>query len=128
MRREKWTDPQFQFNEYSAVKIVNADEGGYTFFINMDNRFLIHELHKTKEEGSLIKHWFKYGVVLSALGILKELQRVEEQGQIGEDKEPEQFGLEKVARVCAGLACVVIPMIRVLHKGPALLQAAVAVS
>lgn len=129
VRRDKWADPQFQFDEYSAVKII-ADEGnGYTFFINMDNRFLINELHKTKEEeGSLVKHWFKYGVVFSTLGILKELKRVEEQGQIGEDKEPEQFDLEKVARVCAGLACVMIPIIRILSKGPALLQAEVAVS
>src|SRR5712691_337093 len=108
VRRDKWADPQFQFDEYSAVKIINADEGnGYTFFINMDNRFLIHELHKTKEEeGRLIKHWFKYGVVLSALGILKELQRVEEEGHVEEDKEQEQFDLERVGRFCAGLARV----------------------
>jgi len=132
VRRDKWADSQFQFDEYSAVKIISADEGnGYTFFINMDNRFLIHELHKTKEEeGSLIKHWFKYGVVLSALGIMKELQRMEEEGQgeEDEDKEQEQFDLERVGRFCAGLARVVIPMIRALHKGPALLQGAVAVS
>ena len=55
------------------MKIMNAEgENGYIFFVNMDNRFLIHELHKTREEeGSLVKHWFKYGVVLSALGILE---------------------------------------------------------
>lgn len=123
VRREKWADPQFQFDEYSALKIINADEGnGYIFFVNMDNRFLIHELHKTKEEErNLVRHWFKYGVVLSALGILKELQRIEEEDQAEEDKEPEQFDLEKAGRFCAGLARVVVPMIRALHKGPATL-------
>jgi hypothetical protein len=130
VRRERWTDPQFQFDEYSALKIINADEGsGYIFFVNMDNRFLINELHKTKqEEGSLVRHWFKYGVVLSALGILKELQRVEQEGPQTEDEEPAQFDLEKVGRFCAGLARVVVPMIRALHKGPAMLQATLAAS
>jgi hypothetical protein len=130
VRREKWTDPQFQFDEYSALKIINADEGsGYIFFVNMDNRFLINELHKSKQEdGSLVRHWFKYGVVLSALGILKEFQRVEQEGPRSEDEDPDQFDLEKVGRFCAGLARVVVPMIRALHKGPAMLQATVVAS
>jgi hypothetical protein len=130
VRREKWADPQFQFDEYSAVKIINADEGnGYIFFVNMDNRFLINELHKAKdEEGTLVRHWFKYGVVLSALGILKELQRVEEEGTAPEDEQPEQFDLNRVGRFCAGLARVVVPIIRALHRGPAVLQTAVVAS
>jgi hypothetical protein len=126
VRREKWADPQFQFDEYSAIKIMHADEGkGYVFFVNMDNRFLINELHKTKEEeGTLVKHWFKYGIVLSALGILKEIQRVEEEGGAKEDEKTEPLDLEKVGRFCGGLARVVVPIIRALHKGPAMLQVA----
>lgn len=130
VRKEKWADTQFQFDEYSAVKIMNAAEGnGYIFFVNMDNRFLINELHRTKgEEGALVRHWFKYGVVLSALGILKELQRVEEEGKGKEDEEPEPFDLEKVGRYCAGLARVVVPMIRALYKGPTMLETVVKVA
>ena len=130
VRQKNWDDSQCRFDQYSAVKIVNADEGnGYIFFVNMDNRFLINELHKTKdEEGSLVRHWFKYGVVLSALGILKEMQRLEEKGKGGEDEESEEVDLEKVGRFCAGLARVVIPMIRALHKGPTMLEAAVVAS
>lgn len=129
VRRERWTDPQLQFDEYSAVKIVNADEGnGYIFFVNMDNRFLINELHKTKEEGGLVRHWFKYGVVLCALGILKELQRVEEEAAATEGEESEQFDLDRVGRFCAGLARVVVPIIRALHRGPAVLQTTVGAS
>ncbi len=130
VRKEKWADPQFQFDEYTAVKIIHAEEGhGYIFFVNMDNRFLINELHKTKEEESaLVRHWFKYGVVLSALGILKEIERTEEHGAKTEDEEAEPFDLERVGRFCAGLARVVVPMIRALHKGPAMLQATVVAS
>lgn len=130
VRRDKWTDPQFQFDEFSALKIINADEGnGYIFFVNMDNRFLINELHKTKEEErALVRHWYKYGVVLSALGILKEIQRVEEEGTTTEDEGAEHFDLEKVERFCAGLARVVVPIIRALHRGPTMLQATAAAS
>ncbi|MBI4480151.1 MAG: hypothetical protein HY651_09030 [Acidobacteria bacterium] len=128
VRRERWKDPQFNFGEYTAVKIVNAEEGnGYTFFVNMDNRFLIHELHKTKEEeGSLVKHWFKYGTVLSALGILKELQRLEEEAKGKEDGDSEEVDLDRVGKFCAGLARVVVPMIRALYRGPMVLEASVA--
>ncbi len=118
----------FKFDDFTAMKITNADEGsGYIFFVNMDNRFLINELHKTKqEEGALVKHWFKYGVVLSALGILKELQRQEEEANGEEGENADQFDLDKVARFCAGLARVVVPMIRALHKGPGMLETAAA--
>lgn len=124
VRREKWDE--FEFDDYDAMKIINDEEGGgYIFFVNMDNRFLINELHNTKEEeGSLVKHWFKYGVVLSALGILKEMQRIEEEDKAKDDEEPESLDLEKVGRFCAGLARVVVPMIRALYKGPTMLEKA----
>jgi hypothetical protein len=130
VRREQWDDPHFKFDEYSAVKIDHAEEGqGYIFFVNMDNRFLINELHKTKdEESNLARHWFKYGVVLSALGILKELERLQEQGSSKEDEDTEALDLGRVARFASGLARVVVPMIRALYKGPAMLQAAAVAS
>jgi hypothetical protein len=133
VQRENWDDPQFEFNEYSALKIIHADEGqGYIFFVNMGNKFLVHELHKTKEDdGGLVKHWFKYGVVLSALGILKELERYDEE-QKGKESEEERgsegIDLETVGRFCCGIARVVVPMIRALHKGPAMLATEVAVA
>jgi hypothetical protein len=115
----------FKFDDFSAIKIAYAEGGsGYIFFVNMDNRFLIHELHKTKqEEGSLVKHWFKYGVVLSALGILKEQQRRQDEREAEKDEGPEPLDLENVGQFCAGLARVVVPMIRALYKGPAMFQA-----
>jgi hypothetical protein len=117
----------FKFDDFSAVKITNAsDGGGYIFFVNMDNRFLINELHKTRQdEGPLVRHWFKYGVVLSALGIIKELQRREEE-DTKEDQGAgsDEFDLERISQFSAGLARVVVPMIRALHKGPAMLAAA----
>ena len=57
VRREKWAN--HQFDEFSAVQIAHNDESGYIFFVNIDNKFLINELSRTKEEEkSLVKHWF----------------------------------------------------------------------
>jgi hypothetical protein len=124
VRREQWDDTQFKFNEYSAVRIMQASEdGGYIFFINMDNRFLVNELLKLKkDDGALVKHWFKYGIVLSALGVLKELDRTEHDASRGEHIEPGPVDLNHVGKICAGLARVVVPMIRSLPKGPATLE------
>ncbi len=124
VRKEVWDDPQFKFDEYSAIKVMHADENdGYIFFVNMDNRFLINELIKTKDdESALVRHWFKYGVVLSALGILKEFERIKDSEVLeDENQDVEQFDLDKLGRFCAGLARVVVPIIRALHKGPAML-------
>ena len=82
-------------------------------------------MHKAKDEGALVKHWFIYGVVLSALGILKELQRLrQETGTDAHENGEEDIDLESVGRFCAGLGRVVIPMIRALHKGPTVLSPA----
>lgn len=123
VRRSQWNDPQFQFDDFSAMKIINADEGsGYVFFVNMDNRFLINELHRTKtEDGNLVRHWFKYGLVLSALGILKEMQRRAAEHKHAVD-DIDQLDLESIGRLCTGLARVMVPIIRALYKGPGLLQ------
>jgi hypothetical protein len=65
---------------------------------------------------------------MSALGILKEQQRRQEERETEKDEVPESVDLEKVGQFCAGLARVVVPMIRALYKGPAMLQAAVVAS
>jgi hypothetical protein len=120
VRREQWNDTFYQFDEFSAVKITNDEEtNGYVFFVNIDNKFLINELHRTKEEEKpLVKHWFVYGLVLAGLGMIGELQRQDDKKE--EDAE-ENGGVDLAAagKSCTGLARVVVPIVRALHKGPA---------
>ena len=124
VRKGQKTYDDFKFDDFSALKINHGgDDGDYTFFVNMDNRFLINELHKTKlEEHGLVKHWFKYGVVFCALGIIKESERRAQELDTEEEDRPEQTDLKKVGR--AGLARVIVPIIRALHKGPTILETA----
>ena len=125
VRREKWDDALYQFTEYSAVKIINDDEtNGYIFFVNVDNKFLINELHRSKEEEkALVKHRFIYGVVLAGLGMMGELQRQQK------EKEPDnnesggkELELDTVNKFCAGVSRVIVPIIRALYKGPATVE------
>jgi hypothetical protein len=126
VRREQWTDPQFQFDEYSAVKIINDEEAnGYIFFINIGNKYMINELHRAKEEEKgLIKHWFVYGIVLAGLGILAEFHRRQSTTENDSENGNGEVDLSEVGPICAGLARVVVPIIRALHKGPAALEPA----
>jgi hypothetical protein len=126
VRREQWDDPLYRFDEFSAVRIINDEEtNGYIFFVNTDNKFLINELHRTKdEEKSLVKHWFVYGVVLAGLGMLGELQRQEDKEKEEDSGENSGLDLTTAGTFCAGMARVVVPIIRALHKGPAVAGAA----
>ena len=111
----------YQFNEHSAVKIANNNEGdGYDFYINIDNKFLINELHRAKEdEKGLVKHWFVWGIVLAGLGMLGELHRYQKEKESnGEENGRREYDLDAVSYFCAGVARVVVPIIRSLYKGP----------
>jgi hypothetical protein len=121
VRREEWDDPFYRFDEHSAVKIIHDTEtNGYIFFVNVDNQYFINELHRTKdEEKTLIKHWFIYGVVLAGLGMLGELQRLEQERESeDEDNNTLDVDLNTVGKFCAGIARVIVPIIRSLHKVP----------
>lgn len=120
VRREQWDEPFFEFNEFSAVKISDSTDGnGYDFYVNVDNRYLINELHRAKEaDKSLIKHWFVYGIVLAGMGLLGEFQRYEQEANSdgNENEADERDYLKSVAKACAGIARVIVPIIRSLSK------------
>lgn len=131
VRRERWDDPLFKFDEHSSVKIINDQEtGGYAFFVNIDNKYLINELHRAKEEEkALIKHWFIYGTVLAGLGMLGELERLESETNTQEVDENDlelSDNVSLVGKFCSGVAKVIVPIIRSLHKVPMTLSAAAA--
>ena len=65
-------------------------------------------------------YWFKYGLVLSALGMLREQKRqqatAEETNDEQESLDNENLGL--ITCACNGLAQVLIPIVRQLPRGP----------
>jgi hypothetical protein len=125
VRKEDWQKPMLKFDEFSAVKIAHADEEGYIFYLNMDNTYLLTELVRARDEDKLlIKFWYKYGLTLCAMGILREEKRKRSatSHEVTKNGHPEQEesseDLDRVSQYAAGIACVIIPIIRRLYRGP----------
>ena len=72
VRKKNWDKRRFE--NYSALDIVSSGEGGYNFFVNMDNINLLTELKYIKSSPELLNTRFKYGMVLIGMAILKELE------------------------------------------------------
>jgi hypothetical protein len=126
VRKEEWEKHDPPFTKYDALRIKNDGQGGYDYFVNIDNAFLINELARAKEtDKPLIKFWFTWGLVLAAVGVLKHTDRLTKgeatanNGQsANEEEEEERDDLELVNQACSGFAQVIIPIIRTLYHGP----------
>ncbi|MBV8265379.1 MAG: hypothetical protein JO252_03435, partial [Planctomycetaceae bacterium] len=113
------------FDEFSAIQVCNDGNGGYDFYINMDNTYLLTELLRTKDaEKPLVRFWFKYGLMLCAIGMLRDERRRSEDGPAASDDDGEEGEgngpkLDSINRYCTGLSRIIIPVIRRLYRGPA---------
>ncbi len=113
------------FTKLSALKVVHGLEGGYEFFVNIDNAFLLTQLSQSKAaDRSSVKFWFKYGLVLAALAMIKQ-QSVEED-HADEHGDGEEVDLDAIGASCDGLARAIVPIIRALGKTPQLVSEEVA--
>ena len=71
--KEGWDE--HQFDEFSALKVSSAGEkGGYDYYINMDNKYIQHEIKKRnlENESELIFAKYKYSMVLIGMAILND--------------------------------------------------------
>jgi hypothetical protein len=122
--------PNLQWKHFNdprpSLQVRYDDKGNYEYFANRDNAYLTTELVRSKpEDRKLVEFWFGYGLLLCALGMLKERQeRTAEKNNNGEkvreeeDIDGEGDELKRVNLYCDGIARVIIPMIRTLYRGP----------
>ena len=126
VRKGEWENYDPPFTKYDALRINNDGQGGYDYFVNIDNAFLINELARAKEtDKPLIKFWFTWGLVLAAVGVLKHSDRLargdgatNNQQNTNDEDEDKRDDLELVNQACSGFAQVIIPIIRTLYHGP----------
>jgi len=112
--KEGWDE--HQFDEFSALKVSSAgEEGGYDYYINMDNKFIQHEIKKRnlENESELIFAKYKYSMVLIGMAILKD----QDLFQVELTHENGGFDIKWLIRqVTRAFAPITIPMIDTLGE------------
>ena len=109
VKKSDWSSENGIESPYDAFRIKSQPGGGYDFFVNDDCAWLLTELSNKANDPVQVKHWFTWGLALSALGMLR--QGKDSADATGPD-------LDSVGQACDGLARVIIPMFRVLYRGP----------
>jgi hypothetical protein len=125
IHRNQWDDFDPPFHEYDAIRIKHDGRGGYDCSVNVDSMFLINEVARAKEDDKpLVKFWFSYGLVLSAMGMIRQQLRLAERPHMDTNGDhvgdaSDEVDLPSVSLSCGGLAQVIVPIIRTLYRGPA---------
>lgn len=112
--------PLNKFTEHSGLRFTGGTNGEpLEAYVNMENLFLTNELARAKDDGErkLIRHYYRHGLVLVALGMLQEAKRSKPEAPNGDGptRTPEdQFAddLGTIARFSGGVAAVIIPVVR----------------
>jgi hypothetical protein len=113
VHREDW--PEHDFSETSALRVVHAgtdeDESApvYDFFVNVDNKFLLHSYKQRGADAALLEKQFIYGLVLVGLALIQDHHRRPPEAQA------DSPGIEEiVARTSRALGSILVPMLQSL--------------
>ncbi len=121
IRKDQWNSDDPPYTAFVALRVKRNGDNGYDLYLNVDNAFLLTELTRTRDdEKELVRYWFKYGLALCALGMLQHLRMASDQ-----DTKANETGngnvvdsVEIVNQAMAGLARVIVPIVRRLYRGP----------
>jgi hypothetical protein len=78
--------PTHGFDKTSACKIVQESDGSYTFYVNIDNLYLRHEMKYGKDDPSLMEAKFKYGNVLVGLALIQDDRQAGKSSNVSEER------------------------------------------
>jgi hypothetical protein len=111
VRRDGWEG--HSFTETSALKIVHAgtddNESAYDFYVNYDNKYLLHSCKQRGANVDVLEKQFVYGLVLVGLALLQEYQANRKVGRPGSEN------IEgTVLRTTAAIGSILVPMIQAL--------------
>lgn len=111
VRRADWGE--HSFTETTALKIVHAgtdeNESAYDFYVNYDNKYLLHSCKQKGANVDLLEKQFVYGLVLVGLALLQEHQTHNKADR------PASENIEDVVqRTTAAIGPILVPMIQAL--------------
>lgn len=104
------------FNKYSALRVVKSkstDNGSesvdFTFYVNLDNIYLQHEVKEDMEHKSELEAYFEYGMALLGISVIYD----DQQNKSEEDKFE---GIEeRISEFSRAMGPMIIPMIKEFH-------------
>ncbi len=118
IRQSDWKDEiysEFNFNQYSALKVRPAPDGGYDFYINMDNSYLKTEMKGEKQtDPAILEARYKYGMVLLGISILDyEENRHKNQESSNEKSEGENniSIYDQISQLTEAISPTLLPLI-----------------
>ncbi|MFC2009294.1 hypothetical protein ACFLUT_04490, partial [Chloroflexota bacterium] len=125
--RDAWATRQHPFDEFSALEVVqekaaaSEEEGGeeaeYSFWVNVDNKFLATEIKASDEDPEVLTTRFVVGMVLLGVALLKGEESRErahdEEGTLGEDTNGTPIE-DQIFEYSKSVAKVLLPMIATL--------------
>ncbi|MEK7477066.1 MAG: hypothetical protein AAB152_15685 [Candidatus Coatesbacteria bacterium] len=119
VRRDQWkAQKPEEFTEQTALRIKPDGEGGYVFYLNLDNTYLLTELTRgTEAEKTVAMFHFRWGLVLCAMGMLVNLPgKDDNHGNASDAKK--QLTVDDIGKCTDGIARVIVPLVRQLYRGP----------
>lgn len=109
---EEWG--QHGFDRYSALKVVDDSDdddgdvgGNYTYYINMDNVYLLTELKATRANPDVLKKQWQVGMMLVGMALLRNSIDVQETNETLQETIPQ----DEVSKATAAIAPVLLPLI-----------------
>lgn len=107
---ENWSK---HFNDdEDALDIKDSGEGYYDFYINLDNKFLLHEIKNNKNDPSYLEKRFEIGITLIGMSLLNFLE--EQQNKSNDNQTNETSIYKHISKISRAIAPVFLPMIDTL--------------
>ncbi len=113
VRRHDWQE--HDFGETSALKVIHAGTAKdtsapvYDFFVNIDNKYLLHSQKERTASAALLEKQFVYGFVLIGLAFLQDHHHG------GKRAAPDSEGIDAyVERATRALGPILVPMIQAI--------------
>lgn len=100
--RDEWD--RFEFDKNSALKVEDAGNGSYDFYLNVDNVHLATERRSRHFDADVLKAQYSYGMVLIGLALLND------------SGHGEVVDYERIAATTSALSPFLLPMIRGLGE------------
>jgi hypothetical protein len=115
IREDQWNEYKPAFTAHDSLRLVSDGSSGYDYILNLDNAYLLTQSKQLKDlDKSLIVYWFKWGLALCAMGMVRHLKKAE-----AESTEAGSLDLiNTINQALNGLASVIVPVIRNLYRGP----------